>query len=126
MAEYIDGFVLPLRRDRLEEYERVSKACSKIWLEHGALEYRECVGDDLNVEGTRSFRNLAGAAEEETVMFAWAVFPSREVRDQVNEKVMADPRMAELMDPENPIFDCQKLAFGGFQSLVHSAKSDAG
>ena len=122
MAEYIDGFVVPVQSDRLEEYEEISRKCSVIWLEHGATDYRECQGDDMNIEGVRSFNELAGAGEWETVMFAWAIFPSKEARDAANEKIMVDTRLKELMDPENPPFDCTRMAFGGFHTLVHAAK----
>ena len=123
MAEYIDGFVLPVRTDRMEDYERISRLCSEVYLEHGATEYRECRGDDMNIEGVRSFNELAGTETNETVMFAWAVYPSRDARDAANEKIMTDPRLAEMMEQDDPPFDCQRLAFGGFSSLVHAAKA---
>lgn len=118
MKKYVDGFVLPIPKDRISDYKGLAEAASKIWLEHGALEYWECVGDDLEVEGTRSFADMAGAAESETVIFAWVVFESREARDAANEKIMTDPRLAEMMDPENPIFDGRRMAHGGFKVLV--------
>ena len=124
MAEYIDGFVLPVRTDRMEDYELISRLCSEVYLEYGATEYRECRGDDMNIEGVRSFNELAGTETNETVMFAWAVYPSREARDAANEKIMTDPRLAEMMEQDDPPFDCQRLAFGGFSSLVHAAKAD--
>ena len=120
MNQYVDGFVVPVSRDRLDEYKRVTEAAAKIWKEHGALEYCECVGDDLNVEGTRSFLDLTGAKEDETVIFAWVVFDSREARDSANEKIMADPRMAELLDSSNPTFDDRRMAFGGFQRFIRT------
>lgn len=95
MAHYVDGFVLPVSRDRLDEYKRVAEAAAEIWKEHGALEYWECLGDDLNTECTRSFVDMTNATDDETVIFAWAIFESREARDAANEKIMADPRMAE-------------------------------
>jgi uncharacterized protein YbaA (DUF1428 family) len=119
MAPYVDGFVLPIPRDRLDEYKRVAEAAVVIWKEHGALDYWECVGDDLNVECSRSFVDMAGAKDGDAVVFAWAVFASREARDAANEKIMADPRMAELMDPDNPLIDYERMAHGGFNVLAH-------
>jgi uncharacterized protein YbaA (DUF1428 family) len=126
MAHYVDGFVLPVSRDRLDEYKRIAEAAAEIWKEHGALDYWECLGDDLNVEGTRSFLDLVAATDNETVVFAWVVFDSRVARDAANEKIAADPRMADLIDSSNPIFDFERMVFGGFQSLVRSSNSNAG
>jgi len=130
MAHYIDGFVLPLPRDRVIEYKRVAEAVAEIWKEHGALDYLEYVGDDMNREGTRSFADLVAATEDETIVFGWVVFDSREARDLANDKVAADPRMADLvaplMDPSAPVFDAKRMAYGGFQSLVRSYIANAG
>ena len=130
MAHYIDGFVLPVPRDRLNEYKRVVEAVAEIWKEHGALDYWEYVGDDLNLQGTRSFTDLVAATEDETIVFGWVVFDSREARDLANEKVAADPRMADLIDPlidpSNPVFDAKRMAYGGFQSLDRSPNANAG
>ena len=118
--QYVDGFVLPVPKERMADYKAIVEAASEIWKEHGALEYWECVGDDLGTEkGTRSFADMTNATENENVIFGWVVFESREARDAANEKVAADPRMGELMDPENPIFDCQRMAYGGFKTIVH-------
>jgi len=88
------------------------------------------VGDDLKLEGTRSFTDLVAATEDETIVFGWGVFDSREARDLANEKVAADPRMADLIepliDPSNPIFNAKRMAYGGFQSLVRSSNANAG
>ena len=130
MAHYIDGFVLPVPRDRLNEYKRVVEAVAEIWKEHGALDYLEYVGDDLILEGTRSFTDLVVATEDETIVFGWVVFDSRAARDLANAKVTADPRMADLIDPlidpSNPVFDAKRMAYGGFQSLVRSSNTNAG
>lgn len=126
MAHYIDGFVLPVPRDRLNEYERLVEEVAEIWKEHGALDYMEYVGDDMNREGTRSFTDLVAATEDETVVFGWVVFDSREARDLANEKVAADPRMADLIDSSNSGFDAQRMAYGGFRSLVRSSGANAG
>lgn len=121
MAHYIDGFVLPVPRGCLDNYKRLVEAVAEIWKEHGALDYSEFVGDDLKLEGTRSFTDLVDATEEDAVVFGWVVFDSREARDLVNKKVAADPRMAGLMDSENTGFKAEKMAYGGFQSFVRSS-----
>ncbi len=130
MANYIDGFVLPIPRDRLDEYKSVAHKVAEIWKEHGALDYREFVGDDLKLEGTRSFTDLVAATEDEAIVFGWVVFDSREARDLANEKVAADRRMADLIDPlidpSNPVFDAKRMAYGGFLSLVRAPDDNAG
>ena len=126
MAHYIDGFVLPVPRDRLNKYQRLVEAAAEIWKEHGALEYWEYVGDDLQLEGTRSFTDLVAATEDETIVFGWVAFDSREARDLANQKVAADPRMAELIDASDSGFDAKRMAYGGFQSLVRSSQANAG
>lgn len=126
MANYIDGFVLPVPRDCLNEYRRLVEAVAEIWREHGALDYCEFVGDDLKLEGTRSFTDLVAATEDEIIVFGWVVFDSREARDLANEKVAADPRMADLVDSSNSGFDAQRMVYGGFQSLVRSPNANAG
>ena len=118
MANYVDGFVFPVPRDRLSEYRRVAEAAAEIWKEHGALDYCEHVGDDLNLAGTRSFVDLIAATENEAIVFGWVVFDSREARDEANAKVAADPRMADLMASSNSGFDAGRMAYGGFASFV--------
>jgi len=118
MAHYIDGFVLPISRDRLDEYKRLVEAAAEIWKEHGALDYREYVGDDMMLEGTRSFTDLVATTEGETIVFGWVEFESREARDLANEKVAADPRMVDLMNSSNSGFDAGRMAYGGFQPFV--------
>lgn len=122
MPQYIDGFVFPISRNRVDEYKRVAETVAEIYREHGAIDYLEYVGDDMHREGTRPFPDLAVASNDETIVFGWVVFESRESRDLVNKKVEADPRMPELiaplMDSSNPIFDASRMAYGGFRSLV--------
>lgn len=123
MSNYIDGFVLPVPRAHIETYRSVVGHIREVWLEYGALEYVEYVNDrDTNLEGTRSFSEAAIAANDEVTVFGWVVFKSRESRDQINKKVAADPRMPELMAPlmntNPPIFNAQKMVYGGFSSLV--------
>lgn len=123
MGHYIDGFVLPVPRDRLNNYKRVVEAVAEIWKEHGALDYVEYVGDDMQLEGTRSFTDLLAANEDETIVFGWVVFDSRKSRDAANEKVAADPRMADIVDAANAGFDATRMAYGGFQPLVRTSSA---
>jgi uncharacterized protein YbaA (DUF1428 family) len=113
---YVDGFVLPIKKKNLPAYKRMARKGAKIWIEHGALEYRECVGDDLDVQHMLPFTKLASALPGETVVFAWITFRSRAHRDRVNAKVMKDPRLAEFAS--NMPFDCMRMAYGGFKTLV--------
>jgi len=118
MANYIDGFVLPIPSDRLDEYTQIVEQVAQIWKEHGALDYREFVGDDLNLEGTRSFKDLVDASEGDAIVFGWVLFASLEARNLANEKVSADPRMMDLIESSNTGFDALKMAYGGFRPLV--------
>lgn len=122
MANYIDGFVLPIPKDYLDEYRQVAESVAEIWKEHGALEYFEYVGEDLKLEGTRSFPETIDAAKHEAIIFGWVVFESRELRDQANKRVARDSRMIELIspliDPSKIIFDATRMVYGGFKSLV--------
>ena len=122
MPNYIDGFVLPIPRDRLGDYQRVAEEVAAIYREHGAIDYVEYVGDDMNREGTRSFIDLLKSTEENAIVFGWIVYDSRESRDAVNGKVESDPRMADLIapliDPGDPVFDATQMAYGGFKPLV--------
>lgn len=120
MNRYIDGFVIPIPKDRIEDYRRLAAQAAAVWKEHGALDYWECVGDDLDTKEMVSFTQLAQAGPDETVIFAWVVFASREHRDQANVKIMADPRLKDMMDPNKPIFDHKRMAYGGFKELVHA------
>lgn len=119
MERYVDGFVLPISAENMEKYREIAQKAGEVWKEHGALEYWECAGDDLEIDKMLSFRQIAGAAPEENVIFAWIVFESREQRDKVNAAVMADFRMNEIMDaPDAKIFDYKRMAYGGFKTLV--------
>lgn len=119
MARYVDGFVLPVKKDQVEAYRKIAEAAGKIWMDHGALAYVECVGDDLQVEEMIPFPQMAGASPDQTVIFSWIVYESREHRDQVNEAVMADKRMEALMPAdESEPFDYKRMAYGGFATLV--------
>jgi uncharacterized protein YbaA (DUF1428 family) len=120
MSKYVDGFVIPLPKDKIEQYRELAEKAGRIWKEHGALEYIECVGDDLESRDMVPFPKLAGTGAGETVVFSWIVYESREHRDAVNKKVMADPRMKEMemSDPAMQPFDCNRMAYGGFKCLV--------
>lgn len=118
MAIYVDGFLLALPKRKVEEYRRMSLKAGKIWKEHGALEYRECIGDDLKPEHTGAFRRGLKLKPGETVVFSWIVYKSRAQRDRINAKVMKDPRLASMMDPKNMPFDMKRMAFGGFGAIV--------
>jgi uncharacterized protein YbaA (DUF1428 family) len=126
MAHYIDGFVLPVPCDRLNEYRCLAASVAAIWKEHGALDYREYVGDDLTLEGTCSFTDLLATTEADAIVFGWVVFESREARDLANQKVSADPRMAALVAASNCGFDATRMAYGGFQPLVRMSNAKAG
>lgn len=126
MPHYIDGFVLPIPPERLDDYRQLVEKVAEIWKEHGALDYREYVGDDMTLEGTRSFPDLLAATEDEVITFGWVAFESREARDLVNKKVAADPRMAELMASLNTGFDAARMGYGGFRPLVESSEANGG
>ncbi len=123
MSQYVDGFVIPIAKDRVDDYRRLAEKTAVIWKEYGALEYWECIGDDIDTQpdcGLRSFLQLANASPDETVIFAWVVFESRETRDAANAKICSDSRLQELMKPENQIFDNARMACGGFRPLVRA------
>ena len=113
---YVDGFLVPVPKGKLDEYRRLAQKAGKVWLEHGALEFRECVGDDLDVKMGRSFKDGAGLKRGETVMFSWIVYKSKAHRDRVNAKVMKDTRMD--MDEKKMPFDVNRMWYGGFKVLV--------
>ena len=115
---YVDGFVLPMPRKNLAAYRRGAAMAGRIWRQHGALEYRECSGDDLRNKWGVAFPRLAKVKPGETVVFSWIVYKSRAHRDRVNAKVMKDPRMAEMMDPKKMPFDGMRMFWGGFKTLV--------
>jgi uncharacterized protein YbaA (DUF1428 family) len=118
MERYVDGFVIPLPENRVDQYKNIAEKAGAIWKEHGALEYWECIADDLNTKDMVSFRKAADAGENETVVFAWIVFESREHRDKVNAAVMADPRLKDMMQDGSEPFDCKRMVYGGFSKLV--------
>jgi uncharacterized protein YbaA (DUF1428 family) len=116
--KYVDGFLLPIPKKNLQAYRRMSQAAGKIWKEHGALEYRECVGDDLNIKMGVPFPKGMKLKKGETAVFSWIVYKSRAHRDSVNKKVMKDPRMNEMMEGKEMPFDVKRMSYGGFQIIV--------
>jgi uncharacterized protein YbaA (DUF1428 family) len=120
MTQYVDGFVVPVPKKNVEAYRRMARQAAKIWREHGALEYRECVGDDLNIKFALPFPRGIRIKPGETVVFAWISYKSRAHRDRVNAKVMKDPRVANMCDPKDMPFDCKRMLYGGFKTIVQA------
>lgn len=118
MTHYVDGFLLPIAPEKLAEYQQMANKAGAVWKEHGAIAYWECVGDDLDIQDMTSFRTSAGCKDNETVVIAWIIYPSREERDRINALVMADPRLADMCAPDNSPFDFKRMACGGFKSIV--------
>lgn len=119
---YVDGFLLPVPTAKLKAYAKMSKSASKIWMEYGALDYKECVGDDLSIKGMVQFSALIKAKKNESVVFAYIVYKSKAHRNAVNKKVMNDPRIAELCTDKNVPFNPKRMAYGGFKVFVDGAK----
>jgi uncharacterized protein YbaA (DUF1428 family) len=115
---YVDGFVLPVPKKNLATYRRLAQKAGKLWREHGALDYKECAGDDLNTKMGVPFTKSAKAKSGETVVFAYILFKSRKHRDQVNAKVMKDPRIKGMCDEKSMPFDVKRMVYGGFNVLV--------
>ena len=117
MARYVDGFVIPMQKRRVKDYLRMAKMGARLWKDHGALAYTECVGEDLKVPFGLGFPRMAKLKAGETVIFSWIVYRSRAHRDRVNAAVMKDPRMAVAMNAAMP-FDMKRFAMGGFEVMV--------
>ena len=115
---YVDGFLVPVPTENLATYRRLSRKAGKIWREHGALAYQECVGDDVKPGKVTSFPQSVKLKPGETVVFAWIVYKSRADRDRINAKVMKDPRLADMMDFKALPFDAKRMIFGGFKTFV--------
>ena len=118
MPAYTDGFVIPVPKKKLAAYLKMARLAAKIWKEYGALDYKECVGDDLKVPFGMGFPKGIRIRKGETVVFSWIVYKSRAHRDKVNAKVMSDPRIQDMCDPKNPPFDTKRMLFGGFAVAV--------
>ena len=117
MSSYVDGFIVPVPKKNLAAYRRQGRKAGKVWREHGALDYREYVADDVKVGKWTSFPRSVKLKRDETVVFAWVSFKSRAHRDKVNAKVMKDPRLADMMDPKTLPFDGKRMIYGGFRIL---------
>ncbi len=116
--KYVDGFVTPVPKKKLDDYRRLSRKCGKIWKEHGALEYVECTAEDVKPGKLTSFPQSVMLKRTETVVFSWIVYKSRAHRDKVMAKVMADPRLAKMIDPKDMPFDGKRMFWGGFDVMV--------
>ena len=120
MANYVDGFVVPVPKANVDAYRRMARKAGKIWREYGALEFRECVAEDVKVGKLTSFPRSVMRKPGETVFFSWIVYKSRADRDRINAKVMKDPRMETMMKGEKLPFDGKRMIFGGFEVLVEA------
>ena len=115
---YVDGFVLVVPKKKLDAYKRLAKLAARVWRDHGALDYKECIGDDLKAKFGLPFPKLAKIKIGEAVIFSWISYKSRAHRDRVNAKVMKDKRMANACDPKDMPFDVKRMAYGGFKVIV--------
>ena len=115
---YVDGFIVPVPKSKLEAYRRLARKAGKIWKEYGALEFRECVADDVKMGKWTSFPRSVKRKPNETVVFSYIVYKSRKDRDRINAKVMRDPRLAKMLDVKAIPFDAKRMIYGGFKVLV--------
>jgi uncharacterized protein YbaA (DUF1428 family) len=120
MAVYIDGFLVPVPKKNLAAYKKMSKKMGKVWMEHGALQMRECVADDVKPGKVTSFPQAVKLKKNEVVIFSYIIYKSRKDRDRINKKAMKDPRLADMMDPKALPFDGMRMIFGGFKLLVEA------
>ena len=116
---YVDGFVVPVPKAQLAAYRTMARKAGKVWREHGALDYHECIADDVTVGKRTSFPRAVKLKAGEVVVFSYIVYESRRERDRITKAVMADPRLQSMMDPKNMPFDGKRMFWGGFKSLVH-------
>jgi uncharacterized protein YbaA (DUF1428 family) len=116
---YVDGFIIPLPKKSVAAYRKISTKAGKIWKEYGALDYWECIGDDVPPGKVTSFPRSVKLKPNETVVFSWILYKSRKDRDRINKKVMADPRLSDMMTPAAMPFDAKRMIFGGFKPIVH-------
>jgi uncharacterized protein YbaA (DUF1428 family) len=115
---YVDGFVMAVETEKLADYKKIARKAGNVWKEHGALQYVESVGDDVPVGKTTSFTRAVKLKEGETVVFSYIVYKNRKHRDQVNKKVMEDPRLKEMMEPGANPADMKRMIFGGFNTII--------
>ena len=126
MTHYVDGFVVPVPARKLDAYRQMAEKAGRIWLEHGALQFCECAGDDVKPGKVTSFPQSVKLEDGEIVVFSWIVYESREARDRINAKVMEDPRIKEMMDPKDMPFDAMRMFFGGFRTIVELPEGSIG
>lgn len=117
-ASYVDGYVLVVPKAKLAAYKKMAKVAEEVWMKHGALDYKECVGDDMNVKWGLPFPKLAGAKNDDLVIFAFVTYKNKSERNKINKKVMSDPKLNECGDEKDMPFDMKKMAYGGFKVLV--------
>lgn len=117
---YVDGFLVGVPTANLADYAKMSKKAGKIWREFGALDYKECALDDAEVGKVKSFPKVYKVKADETIIFAYILYKSKADRNRINKLVMADPRMAKMMDPNKPIFDWKKMVMSGFKVIVEA------
>jgi uncharacterized protein YbaA (DUF1428 family) len=115
---YVDGFLVPVQKRNIAAYRRMARMAGKIWREHGALEFRECIADDVKWGKRTSFPRSVKQKTGETVFFSYIVYKSRAARDRINAKVMKDKRLAKMMDPKGMPFDAKRMIWGGFKTMV--------
>lgn len=115
---YVDGFVLPIPTKNMAAYRKMAKLAGKVWREHGALDYKECIADDVKPGKHTSFPQSVKLKAGETVVFSYIVYKSKADRNRINKKVMADPRLAAMMDPKSMPFDGKRMFWGGFKVFV--------
>lgn len=115
---YVDGFVVPVPKEKIDVYREMSRRCGEVWRELGAISFRECIADDVKTGQWTSFPQSVKLEENEVVVFSWIEFNSRAERDAINDKVMKDPRLADIMNPDTMPFDGKRMIYGGFETLV--------
>lgn len=118
MSRYVDGYIIPIKKKNVKIYKKMATLGCKIWMEYGALDYYECIGDELSIPGILPFSKMSQLKKDETVIFAYIVYKSKAHRNMVNKKVMKDPRMQ--IKPTNMAFDMKRFTVGGFKVLVRS------
>lgn len=115
---YVDGFIVPVPKRKMDAYKRMARLGAKVWMEHGALSYHECIADDVKWGKRTSFPRSVKLKAGETVVFSWIVYPSRAARDRISAKVMKDPRLADMMNPKTLPFDAKRMIYGGFKPFL--------
>jgi uncharacterized protein YbaA (DUF1428 family) len=118
MAEYVDGFVVPIPKSNVDAYRDIASQAGKLWREHGAIDYKECIADDVKEGKLTDFFRSVDCKDGETVAFSWITYESREARDRVNAAVMDDQRMKDFMATPNEVFDPSRMIYGGFEVIV--------